>query len=457
MNRKPLDSIDNLIRHAADQYQPAYDEAAWQLMQQKLDQKESKKRKPFFIWFAILLVASLAITYYSFHSQTSVNNGTIANNENTINSNSSKFNIESPPISTSPNNHAITTIGSNKQPAPINAAINKVVQDKKQQINHKNIEPVSSNNTASNYEQSTDFSSSGFSTKYKKNRPTRSAKGKAKVNIEPAISDENNETASTNTLKNVNATETIENPREITATKIQSTPDSNQQKLVASNLPSEENTKTKATTKKSSTITAPKQIYIGLAFGTEGAATKFSGLQSPLTLRWGLQLGYRLNKHFSLQAGYFYNTKKYTGTGKDYNFAPGSYLGAVNVTKVDAECKMIEIPISLRYQAKFNKQIQWYLQTGISSYILNQEDYEYHYYRYNNPQVKTSYYTGNKHAVSQLTFGGGLERNFTSKISLIAEIYSNVPLKGMGAGSVKIYNTGFITGIRYYPFAPQSK
>ena len=118
---------------------------------------------------------------------------------------------------------------------------------------------------------------------------------------------------------------------------------------------------------------------------------------------------------------------------------------------------MVEIPVSLRYQTSLNKKTQWFAQTGISSYILNREDYKYHYFRYNNPQVKTASYTGNKNAFSQLSFGGGIERYVSPKFSLIAEVYSNIPIKGMGAGKVKIYNSGLMTGLRYYPFARNSK
>jgi hypothetical protein len=63
-SKKQFDHIEEKIKEAADNYQPAFDAAAWKAMEAKLD-GDKKKRRPIFWWFVLplILVGALGIYY----------------------------------------------------------------------------------------------------------------------------------------------------------------------------------------------------------------------------------------------------------------------------------------------------------------------------------------------------------------------------------------------------------
>jgi len=53
MSEKQFNHIDNRIREAAENSEPAFDEHAWTLMEARLDKEDAKKRRYFFWWLAV--------------------------------------------------------------------------------------------------------------------------------------------------------------------------------------------------------------------------------------------------------------------------------------------------------------------------------------------------------------------------------------------------------------------
>ena len=187
--------------------------------------------------------------------------------------------------------------------------------------------------------------------------------------------------------------------------------------------------------------------------GADVSSTKlFAFKNSPASLKYGLALGYNINRRLSVQTGFYAGKKKYIAKEGEYNFKTISYLNTVKVIKVDADCIVYEIPVSIRYNIIQKKTSTIYASAGLSSYIMKSEDYNIYFLRNNIQATRAWNYTGNQHFLSTLIISAGLEKRLTNKIALQIEPSVNIPLKAVGEGSVKLFSTSVQAGLKYTPF-----
>lgn len=204
------------------------------------------------------------------------------------------------------------------------------------------------------------------------------------------------------------------------------------------------------TKKKTSAVS---RLYLLGTIGAEFSSTKFLTFKnSPVSARYGFGIGYKINKRVSLQTGFYASKKKYIANEGDYNFKTGSYYTMVKVTKVDADCIVYEIPVSVRYNVLQKKSFNIYTVAGLSSYIMKKEEYNVYFIKNNREMSYPWKYTGNKDFVSTLNLSAGAEKKITDKFSLQIEPIVSIPLKGVGEGKVKIFSTALQVGLKYFPF-----
>ena len=210
---------------------------------------------------------------------------------------------------------------------------------------------------------------------------------------------------------------------------------------------------TKATAKKDINKKRVSGVYLFASAGAEANSTKlFSFKNSPLTPVYGIGIGYQLSRRFSLQAGFYAGTKKYIAGPNDYTVKAGSYLSMVKIIKVDADCIVYQIPVTLQYNWIIKPKINYYATVGISSYIMKNEKYNYTIER-NYAQYNYLYdYTKNSHLFASLQFSIGVEKQIAHKFYLQAAPIITIPLQGVGEGSVKIFTTGMQLGLKYFLF-----
>lgn len=169
-----------------------------------------------------------------------------------------------------------------------------------------------------------------------------------------------------------------------------------------------------------------------------------------VTFTYGAGLSYDFAKRFTVRAG-FYVSKKV------YNADPDQYHNVIypNLTSIDADCKVFEIPLSVSYRFGQRKNHNWFGGVGLSSFIMKKEDYTYNY-KTQSGQVYT-YARGisneNKHYFSVLNLSGGYQYHINNRFSLLAEPYLKVPLSGVGLGKIKLNSTGILFTAIYKPFA----
>ena len=162
-------------------------------------------------------------------------------------------------------------------------------------------------------------------------------------------------------------------------------------------------------------------------------------------------MGYQLSERLSLQTGFFAGNKKYVAGQGDYK-AKGGYWATVDIRRVGANCQVFEIPVALRYD--FSPARQWnnFAIVGLSSYLMNKEEYAYDYIRAGNPYNAKASYKGNQHLLSVLRLNGGVERKLSQQFSVGIQPGLAIPLAGVGEGQIKLFSTELLLTLKYRPF-----
>lgn len=434
MSKKQFDHIEQDIRAAAEGWEPPFDEAAWEQMEKMLEGENDRKRPvAWWMWLLPLLLVTGSIAYFMFRNDKPGKTPAVtaqnipAGNKNATNT--TKINAADPvenntSSSTNIANIANTDDAFSKQPVTDNGKVKMNIWS-----------PAAVTTTAGN----NDIVAA--------KKISDQQKGRMKMSVNGGlVSDENEKTNPTE--PNDETINENKEPVAVAQNDTASTP------APANNNTAETKQKEPATQKqndKKEKVQKSSRFYFSLFAGMEGNGVDFPGLNK-VSPRAGFIVGYQLTKNLSVQTGFFAGNKKYVAGKYDYKAKPGSYWSTVDITKVDANCRVFEIPLALRWD--FNPAAKWnaFAGAGLSSYLMDKEDYAYDYIRYNNPYHAEASYTGNQHFLSVLRITGGAERKLSRQFSVGINPGLAIPLAGVGDGQIKLFSTELLLSLKYRPF-----
>ncbi len=473
-NEKQFENIENKLKKALESGEHAFNEEAWAKMEALLD-KEEKKRRPI-IWFwllPVLLIGTLAIFKFTGNNTSS----------RTSNSKGATLNGKENPTIDKTNNKVVSE---NKQ---LNKGSNEKKGDEKVKIINRDIdnqtaklsESDESINKLNNKRidkkiqvtQQPQLTQSQLTKVQIKNNKKRGKKRIVVSGTDVASTEEkparlhkkqnkeqkNKLIGNGSTAGDTTSSFAVEEPEKGLVDKANESVVSNpsqseqptieQQKKGSGEKESGDKNKSKAIVSSKSS----REFYIVGAAGVDAASVKMlSFANSVVVPKYGLSVGYKFSRKFSLQTGFFVSSKKYSAAGKDYHVKPGSYWSMYKITSVDAVCKVYDIPLSVRYDIASKPSLNFYLMAGVSSYIMKKEDYDYDYLNWGSPAEKSYGYTGNKHLFSNADISFGIEKKISNTFSLQLEPSVSVPIKGVGDGKVNLYSTSLMLGLKYLPF-----
>ena len=221
-------------------------------------------------------------------------------------------------------------------------------------------------------------------------------------------------------------------------------------KTSATGSSNEQPSKTESTKKnKTKNIQNKKQnsLYIGVVAAPDISFIKFQSVKS-VGVNAGVILGYRFNKRLSVETGLFTDKKYYYTDGKYFNTGKIYLPANAKILNVFGDCRMLELPLNVRYNFKNISRSNWFAIAGLSSYFMKKENYNYdvvttgqpyrHYSSYNSPSTAM---------FSIINAGLGYDRALGKVATLRIEPYLKIPLKGFGIGSLPIMSTGVNIGI----------
>jgi hypothetical protein len=194
-----------------------------------------------------------------------------------------------------------------------------------------------------------------------------------------------------------------------------------------------------------------KGLELGLMTGPDLSTVKFGPVYKT-GYNFGVQVGYRFSNRWSVNTGVIYTKKFYKADSADFHYKTN--WPNYKLRNVEGNCAMWEIPVNVRYDVSFNEKRRWFVSTGLSTYLMDKEDYILYYgNNWNNyiTEAPVKNDVNSNYIFSIVNLSAGMERSFGKRFSLQAEPYLKVPLKGLGMGSMRMTSYGVLFTLKYKP------
>lgn len=166
----------------------------------------------------------------------------------------------------------------------------------------------------------------------------------------------------------------------------------------------------------------------------------------------GLLAEYELLKNFSITGGAHYSSKAYEANAESYTPQDGRWKWQDSPESINATCRVLEVPINLRYYFHNQPKHRLFVSSGISSYWMLNESYRFEYP--SRPQWNYGWGVSNQnqHYMGIANFSIGWQKTLNKRWSIQAEPFLKVPLGGVGEGNVRLTTTGILFGLKYNLF-----
>ncbi|MFC3198903.1 hypothetical protein ACFOET_14870 [Parapedobacter deserti] len=179
---------------------------------------------------------------------------------------------------------------------------------------------------------------------------------------------------------------------------------------------------------------------------TVAAAPDLSGtslLTGKLSSNIGILAAYQLNDRFRISTGVWYAKKIYQADFGAYRPSNGWPSYGNRPELVDADCRVLDIPINVDYILKRSSNAAWFVSGGLSSYIMLSEAYKFTYPgdEHHYPQ-KYKVRNENRHFLGVANIGVGYQRRLSPAFGITVQPFVKVPLSQIGQGNIKLYSTG---------------
>jgi hypothetical protein len=175
--------------------------------------------------------------------------------------------------------------------------------------------------------------------------------------------------------------------------------------------------------------------------------------QTEFNFNYGLGLSYHFGKQFTAQLLLAKANKNYITDRSGYSPPTSSPFFGADTLKVDARCKVTEIQLGLRYSFKGNNQNGFFVSAGLSSYIMDEEKYDFAYYQQGIfMKRQATVQNENQHLFSNLNLSLGYQHYLGRKWMLSVEPYIKLPIAGVGRGKVNLTSLGTSFSLTFKPW-----
>lgn len=481
------EDFDKKIREAADRHHPSYDERAWGEMKKLLDKQmpvqEERKRRGLFILFFFLLLGGGAAIYFSGIRSTGKANiadrlpadkGSVVSKSPSPDSNGRVLEVKN----SVPDQPAKVVARNTSDIVETKNDESRLVQNKKESAPEGKLRKKTS--TDRSIGPPTAVWRSDAIRKDKSDRATHSPtvvaekvfteknKTRSRNNSQPETPAGNStpikeavsppvlaitekvsvkETAVGSAVSQTEIKTQAPNPQLMKNSPVEKIPATHPENNEEKNAQSKAARVKQVAKKKSSFfIAASAAPDVSFTSGDELGRLKLMG---------GIGIGFTYKGRLTLRSGFYTGRKIYTASPDNYKRTDWFNQYYPNLQKVEADCRVQEIPIALSYHFAPQGNHQFFASAGVSTLIMKEETYDY-YYKYTawGQVVNRSYttYNQNKHPFSVLTVSAGYQYKMGKRFSVIAEPYLKLPLSGVGNGKVRLNSTGVMFTLTASPF-----
>lgn len=190
-----------------------------------------------------------------------------------------------------------------------------------------------------------------------------------------------------------------------------------------------------------------KPRFVGSVIGGQDINGAGSFKQGKIGSKAGLVFSAGVFQKITISTGAVYSSTPYSA-GYDSFTLP--YQPKVSPISMSANCQMLDIPINIGYQVYNRGKNMVSLGTGLSSYIMLQQDYNFVYS--SSSGIAPRDYTvpnTNSYLFKILNLNATYERQISSKAGITIQPYLKLPLAGIGYSQVKLQTTGVAVGLSW--------
>ena len=190
-------------------------------------------------------------------------------------------------------------------------------------------------------------------------------------------------------------------------------------------------------------------MYLGAVAGPLFDEVKNQGLKKT-GFSIGIIAGYQFNKHLSVETGLSYAKKPYFSTGQYFSMdkISNSMPAGMQILSLEGNNYVWEIPARIKFDFLHRAESNLFLSAGITSYIMTYEKNNYLVSMNGAQQTMISSYKNKSRSLAAtLDISAGYEHKLGKSNYFRVEPYVQIPLKGMGVGSMPMISSGLRIGI----------
>ena len=211
---------------------------------------------------------------------------------------------------------------------------------------------------------------------------------------------------------------------------------------------------------KNRTLTTNRSLVIGLLYSPDFSKVRYD-YQNKIGSNIGITLGYQLSNKLLINTGLIFSHKNYNLAGEDFH-CPAQLIGNIHdVEFVEASSHILEIPLNLRYDFAQEGNTSFFINGGLSSYIMKKENYWLFYHgNYGGGFLITQDYGYNTNQMNWfpiLNLSAGFETKISNSFSFQLEPYMKLPLAGIGVGNVNLTSYGINASFQFEPLLKRSR
>jgi hypothetical protein len=201
-----------------------------------------------------------------------------------------------------------------------------------------------------------------------------------------------------------------------------------------------------------------RSLEIGFSFAPEFSKVKYIYNNNRVGNSFGITLGYQLFSKFSINTGVLFSQKYFQANQKQFHGPADAAGNLLKIEFVNASASVIDIPLNLRYNYFSDGNSTFFVNGGLSSYLMKKQNFTY-YCTYNNGPLQ---YTGwirpqptnppeKDYLFSMINLSTGFQTAISHSFSFQFEPYMKIPVREIGFGKVDLSSYGINISLKYAP------
>ncbi|MCK5208026.1 MAG: hypothetical protein KAQ79_08395 [Cyclobacteriaceae bacterium] len=181
---------------------------------------------------------------------------------------------------------------------------------------------------------------------------------------------------------------------------------------------------------------------LGIGFSPDFSTVGFGNFVTPGS-RWTIQAEYSFLNRLSIITGIVLVNNKYEAYGVDYHAPSAYWKNGIVAEEAYGECKMVDIPLNLRYDILSKPRHKLFVSGGASTYFVLKEDY-YFQYEQDDPDLPDYWGTDEMtvYPFGIVNISVGYQYLLGRKGSIQVEPFIKIPTTGIGWGNVDLHTIG---------------